>query len=253
LAFLVDDLMNEATSNGTTDSVTQATRRVWDWPVRVFHWVLVLSVLAAYLTHRLGIEYFKYHVWCGYLVIVLVAFRIVWGLIGTRHARFHHFVRGPVTTIRYGIELLRGEYKPHAGHNPLGALMVLALLLSLLVQALTGLVANDEILNTGPLYAYVTPERRLELTSLHRQLFYWIVAFIVLHVLAVLFHLFFKKENLVHALLTGHKPAAHVADHEEIRSSRTVLALLVVIILAGVLAWVVANAPVATPAIDSFN
>lgn len=245
--------MNVATSDSTDSTIKPATRRVWDWPVRVFHWVLALSVLAAYLTHRLGIEYFKYHVWCGYLVIVLVAFRIVWGLVGTRHARFHHFVRGPVTIIRYGAELLRGEHKPHAGHNPLGALMVLALLISLLVQALTGLVANDEILNTGPLYAYVTPERSLELTTLHRQLFYWIVAFIALHVLAVLFHLVFKKENLVHALLTGHKPAAHVADHEEIRSSRTVLAVLIVVALAGLLAWVVSNAPVATSSFESFN
>jgi cytochrome b len=238
----------------STRSDLPTTRKVWDWPVRIFHWLLVLSIIGAYVTHRLGIEYFKYHLWCGYTVIVLVVFRIIWGLVGTRHARFHHFVRGPVTTVRYGRELLRGEHTPHAGHNPLGALMVVALLASLLVQAITGLVANDEIFNTGPLYGYVTPERSLDLTSLHRQLFYWIVALIALHIAAVLVHLVFKKENLAHALITGRKPATQVAEHEEIRSSRTVLALLILIGIAGLLTWLVRTAPVASAALDaSYN
>jgi cytochrome b len=246
-------MSSDVTSTQVSAAISyKATRRVWDWPVRVFHWLLVLSVLAAYVTHRLGIEYFKYHLWCGYLVIVLVTFRIIWGLIGTRHARFHHFVRGPATTVRYGLELLRGTHTPYVGHNPLGALMVIALLVSLLVQALTGLVANDEIFNTGPLYGYVTPERSLDLTSIHRQLFYWIAAFIALHVVAVLVHLIFKKENLVHALITGHKPAAHVPEHEEISSSRSVLAVLIVVALAGVLAWIVSKAPVASAALDVY-
>jgi cytochrome b len=236
----------------TSNSLTEyATRKVWDWPVRLFHWLLVLSVLGAYVTHRLGIEYFKYHLWCGYATIVLVVFRIIWGVVGTRHARFRHFVRSPSVTFRYGLELLRGVHAPYAGHNPLGALMVLALLASLLVQAVTGLVANDEIFNTGPLYGYVDPQRSLELTSLHRQLFYWIVAFIALHVLAVLIHLVFKKENLVHALLTGRKPATHVAEHEEVGSSRIVLALVIVCGIAGLLIWLVRTAPVASSLFDA--
>src|SRR5690242_8726335 len=128
----------------TTQPPSIETRRVWDLPVRIFHWLLVFAVLGAYATHRLGIEYFKYHLWFGYSVMVLVVFRIVWGLVGTRHARFRNFVRGPAVTVRYGWAVLRGKDARHVGHNPLGALMVVALLLSLLVQALTGLVANDE-------------------------------------------------------------------------------------------------------------
>jgi len=238
-------------SEETKYLLDNTTRKVWDWPVRVFHWLLVLSVLGAYITHRLGIEYFKYHLWCGYTTIVLVLFRIVWGIVGTRHARFHHFVRSPAVTVRYGLELLRGVHVPYAGHNPLGALMVIALLASLLVQAATGLVANDEIFNTGPLYGYVSAEYSLELTSLHRQLFYWIVAFIALHVIAVLIHLVFKKENLIRALLTGRKPATQVAAHEEINSSRIALALVIVIGITGVLVWLVRTAPVVSNAFDA--
>lgn len=68
---------------------------VWDLPVRIFHWTLAAAIAAAYVTNWLGISYFKYHVWCGYLIIVLVSFQLIWGLIGTRHALFHNFVRGP--------------------------------------------------------------------------------------------------------------------------------------------------------------
>jgi cytochrome b len=229
-------------------TMQNATRQVWDWPVRVFHWLLVFAVLGAYVTQRLGVEYFIYHLWCGYTVVVLVTFRIIWGVVGTRHARFSQFVRGPFVALGYGRALLRGQDARYAGHNPLGALMVLSLLASLLVQALTGLVANDEIFNTGPLYGYVDPERSLVLTAIHRQLFYWIVAAIALHVLAVFVHLVIKKENLVRALITGRKPAAHVPDTEAIKSSRSVLALLIVALLIGVLVWVVSTAPVPSDA-----
>lgn len=222
---------------------TTSTRRVWDLPVRIFHWTLVLAIVGAYVTNRLGVAYFKYHLWCGYTVIVLVSFRILWGIVGTRHARFWNFVRGPITTTRYLFNTLRGTETPYPGHNPLGAVMVIALLLALFTQALTGLFANDEIFNFGPLYGHISNERSLQLTSLHRQLFYWILAAAVLHILAVVAHRIFKKENLVAAMLTGHKPASHVPAEESIRSSRLWLALIIVIALCAVLAWLVVHAP----------
>lgn len=227
----------------------QVTRRVWDFPVRVFHWSLVISFAGAYITHRLGIEYFKYHVWCGYAVIILVSFRIIWGLVGTRHARFWNFIRGPVTTGRYTLATLRGKGQHYAGHNPLGALMVIVLLASLAVQALAGLFANDEIFNLGPLYAYVSAQRSIELTSLHRQLFYWILGAVALHVLAVLAHRLLKKEKLVRAMIVGDKPAELVNPEDEIKSSRTWLAVVIVVVVASTLAWVIKHAPVADAAI----
>lgn len=223
----------------------QEARRVWDFPVRVFHWSLVIAFAGAYITHRLGIEYFKYHVWCGYAVIVLVSFRIIWGLVGTRHARFWNFIRGPVTTSRYTLATLRGKSQQrYAGHNPLGALMVVALLASLAVQALAGLFANDEIFNLGPLYAYVSAQRSIELTSLHRQLFYWILAAVALHVLAVIAHRVFKKEKLVKAMILGHKPAELVKPEDEIKSSRTLLAVVIIVLIASALTWIIKHAPV---------
>lgn len=242
---------NDADIDRQTPSVAD-TRLVWDLPVRVFHWVLVLAFVGAYVTNRLGIEYFRYHLWFGYAVTVLVAFRIVWGVVGTRHARFWNFIRDPGTTLRYGVDWIRGRGGHYPGHNPLGGLMVVALLILLFIQAVTGLVANDEIFNTGPLHGYISAERSLELTSWHRWLFDWILAAVAVHVLAVIVHLLFKKENLVKAMLTGRKPARTVPPEETIGASRTWLAVLIAGVLGGVLAWLVSHAPEANDFFDSF-
>jgi cytochrome b len=225
-----------------TPAVEQHT--VWDLPVRVFHWTLVAAIIGAFVTNRLGVSYFKYHVWCGYTVIVLVVFRVVWGFVGTRHAQFWNFVCGPAATLRYAIGLLRGHELRYAGHNPLGAWMVLALLFALGLQASLGLFSNDEIFNVGPLYGYVSKDLSLQLTSLHRYLFYWILGAIAIHVLAVMAHHVFEKANLLHAMITGRKPHHAVAETDGIASSRTWLAVLLIVVLAGALAWVVRHAPV---------
>lgn len=216
---------------------------IWDLPVRLFHWTLVVAIVAAFVTNWLGIAYFRYHVWCGYTVIVLVVFRLAWGLVGTRHARFWNFLRGPRTTIGYARDLLTGRARNFAGHNPLGAVMVVLLLLALLVQSLTGLFANDEILNVGPLYAYVSNELSLRLTSLHRQLFYWLAGAAGIHVLAVLAHYLFKRENLVLAMITGRKSRAPADADESIGVARDWLALVLVVVIAAGLAWIVQHAP----------
>jgi cytochrome b len=243
-----------ATDSGFTGGAARgaddetAMRRVWDVPVRLCHWGLVLTMAGAYATNRMGVSYFKYHVWCGYAVIVLVSFRILWGVFGTRHARFSSFVRSPRTIWRYAVGSLRGVSQRYVGHNPLGALMVLVLLSALLTQAVTGLFANDEIFNFGPLAGYITGDRSNQVSSIHRQLFYWILGAVALHVLAVIAHRVFKKEPLVRAMLTGHKPAAFVAPHEEIRSSRALLAIAVILALCTALACVIAHAP---PPVDT--
>lgn len=223
---------------------TATERRVWDLPVRIFHWTLVLAVAGAWVTHEfLGYTWFVYHKWCGYAVLVLVSFRIVWGLIGTRHARFWNFVRNPLATARYAFGLFRGQHPLFTGHNPLGACMVILLLLALLAQAALGLFGDDDSGNLGPLNGYVNHDRGLELTSIHRLLFWWIVGAIGLHVAAVIVHRLITGENLVRAMFTGRKPAARVPENEAIHSSRIMLALLIAALLAGALAWVVKHAP----------
>ncbi|MET0355726.1 MAG: cytochrome b/b6 domain-containing protein [Cellvibrio sp.] len=234
---------NEINENS---QATTKTVKIWDLPVRVFHWSLVILFITAYVTNSLGPNYFKYHLWSGYALIILVVFRLIWGLVGTYHARFINFVSNPVATIKYALSVFKRKDAHYLGHNPLGAVMVVVLLLAILVQAVTGLFTNDEIINLGPLYAYVSDELSLELTSLHRQLFYWIVGAVVLHIAAVLFHLWFKRDNIIKAMFTGNKNAENVVDAKPIKSSKIWLAVIIVIVLTLILIWVISNAPEAS-------
>ena len=182
----------------------------------------------------------------GYFVVILLVFRILWGIVGTHHAQFVNFVRHPIESAKYALHLTKGKAKSYPGHNPLGALMVLTLLLVLLLQAITGLFANDEIFNIGPLYGYISHELSLKLTAVHKELFYWIVGAVVIHVGAVLFYVFVKRENLVKAMITGKKPAHGLAQAKSIDSSRVWLALVLIVIISALLAWIIVAAPEAS-------
>lgn len=237
--------------NSPADSVTARPEtsdnhylHVWDLPTRLFHWLLVLSFVAAYVTNWLGVSYFTYHLWSGYFVIVLVGFRILWGIFGTHHAQFSNFVRHPLESLRYASSLVKNNARAYPGHNPLGALMVLLLLTVALIQAVTGLFANDEIFNAGPLYGYVSSELSLRLTGIHKELFYWILGAIAIHVFAVLFYVFVKRENLIKAMITGKKPRRGYEGARSIESSKIWLALFLVVLVSAVLAWVIVTAPV---------
>jgi cytochrome b len=229
------------------DPAPGATRAlVWDLPVRVMHWTLVLAVAGAWATQELEGDWFKYHVWCGYVVLCVAATRVVWGFVGTRHARFTSFVRGPGDVFAYARGLLGKRSLGHAGHNPLGALMVLALLAMLLAQAVTGLFANDQIMSTGPLFGYVDGATSDRLTTIHKQLFDLLLVAIGLHVLAALAYLFIKRDNLILPMITGRKPAEQVPPAERISASRTWLAVLVLGVLAATLYAVLRSAPEAS-------
>ena len=216
--------------------------------MRIVHWLLVFGIAGSYATHQAGIEYFRYHVWFGYLVVALASFRLIWGLIGTRHARFWNFLRGPRATADYVARLVGGETAAQAGHNPLGGWMVLFLLLALFAQGVSGLFANDEIFNTGPLYGYVSDALSLKLTSWHRRLFDWILIAVAVHVAAVLWHRLFKKEDLIRPMFTGRKAAHAVGDSDAISSSRLWIAALVLALVVGTLGWFVLRAPAAAVA-----
>jgi cytochrome b len=213
-------------------------RLVWDWPVRLFHWALVTALVGAFVTNRLGVKYFTLHVWCGYAVIVLVVFRLLWGFLGPRHARFMSFVRGPRAILGYLAAIGRGRQTRYAGHNPAGALMVLTLLALLAAQATFGLFADDEIFNAGPFAGLVSKNVSLYLTSLHRKIFYWIAAASALHVAAVLAHVWIKRDNLILAMISGKKPAHIVFPHESIGSSRSLRAIAIFAVVVAGLAFV---------------
>ena len=139
----------------------------------------------------------------GYTILALVVFRIVWGFVGSTHARFSGFLAGPAAALRFAKKLMSKAPAHVAGHNPLGGWMVIVLLASLLLQAGTGLFANDDISIEGPLYKFVSKEMSDRLTAIHYYNFNVMFFLVLAHVAAVLFHVFVKKENLVSAMFTG--------------------------------------------------
>lgn len=216
-------------------------RRVWDLPLRVFHWTLLVAVFGAWLTRELEGDWFAWHTRFGYAVLVLIVWRILWGMWGTRHARFVSFVRGPGALLQY----LR-QRPTSIGHSPLAALAVLLMLAILLGQALTGLFSNDQVLETGPLFGYVDVGTSDRLTTIHRQLFDIIAIVIGLHVAAVFIYLFVKGENLLWPMFTGRKSNELVPASEEIGHSRWPLAIVLLTLIVGALIWLVRSAPQAT-------
>ena len=172
--------------------------RVWDLPTRLFHWLLAVLVVAAYITAQIGGSLIEWHGRVGIAITGLLVFRLVWGVIGSTYARFADFVPGPAHLWAH----LRGHWSG-LGHNPLGALSVLALLGVMLYQAVTGLFSNDEIAFSGPLRALVSSDTGDWLSGLHRQNYWLIIVLVGLHVSAVLFYALVKKDNLVRPLITG--------------------------------------------------
>jgi cytochrome b len=216
---------------------------VWDWPVRLMHWGLALAVFGCWATQELEGDYFAWHVRFGYAVLVIVLVRIVWGFAGTRYARFSAFVRGPASILRYARSLFRGPHERHVGHNPLGALAILAMLTALLVQAITGLFANDQIMNVGPLFGYIGSTLSDRITTIHKQLFDGILWLVGLHVAAALGYWLVKRENLIVPMLTGRKSLNEAPLEAEIRSSRLVLWIALLALAGGALYTVVSAAP----------
>lgn len=180
------------------------TTQVWDLPLRLFHWALALLVVAQIVTATIGGNALEYHAMGGYAILALLLFRIVWGFVGGTHARFSDFVRGPVTVLAY----VKGRTGTHAGHNPLGGWSVAAMLVSLLVQAATGLLANDDVMMEGPLVKHF-PARASEIaTAIHDVNAIVLLSLVVLHLAAVFFYLFVRKQNLIAPMVSGRKPGA---------------------------------------------
>jgi cytochrome b len=209
--------------------------KVWDLPTRLFHWTLVALMIVQWLTAEES-STMGYHVWGGYAVLALVLFRLIWGFVGSETARFSDFVRGPDAALEYVRALLRGETPHYLGHNPLGAWSIVAMLVLLLVQAGTGLFANDDILIEGPLYAWVSKDTSDWLTTIHKLNFNLLLLVIAVHLSAVLFYLLVKRENLIHPMLSGrkHLPPERLHSAPRIVSPWLGLAVLVG---AGIAVW----------------
>lgn len=188
---------------GVPDASDQV--RVWDPLVRVFHWSLVGGFATAFLVED---ELLAVHVWAGYLVLALIAVRLVWGFIGTRHARFSDFVVGPTKVGTYLGEALRLRAPRYLGHNPAGGAMVVALLLMVAATGLSGLALYGAQEFSGPLAPLMSgvPDAWAGwLEEAHEVLANLTLALVVVHVLGVLFSSLSHGENLVRAMVTGLK------------------------------------------------
>lgn len=219
-------------------------RLVWDLPLRLFHWLLVLCVTGSYVTAKAGFNWTRVHFWLGYITLGLVAFRIIWGFVGPRHARFVNFITGPSRLLAYVRNLLRRDAPPYMGHNPLGGLVVILMLLMLGAQAISGLflIDNTEVW-TAPYFPAVSGETSSALGTFHRLNFDVLLWVIALHVLAITYYRVYKRQNLVTPMITGKKPAQLVPAQEAISHSQLLKALIVAALCAGGVYWLLAAAP----------
>ena len=180
------------------------TLRVWDLPVRLFHWLLVLLIIAAVVTANMGGNLMEWHLRTGYAILTLVLFRIIWGMVGSVYARFTHFIVGPRAIAAYLRGLRSRDAVRLIGHNPLAGLSVLGLLGVVLLQAVTGLFVNDDIAIEGPLFKFISKDVSDQLTWFHSELnINLLYVVIALHVLAIVFYRVRKKQDLLTPMISG--------------------------------------------------
>lgn len=242
LTEMADDIGAQVAED-VRPTVAEERRLVWDLPLRLFHWLFAASLLASWATAEAGFDWMQWHFYLGYWMMGLLTFRIIWGFIGPRHARFASFLASPPATWRYLRSLVKGETIYTVGHNPAGGLMVVLMLLLAGLQVSTGLFATDEITWSGPYSPGVSIDTARKLTTIHHINFNLILAAMVLHLGAITFYGLVKKQNLVPAMLTGHKPAAYVPPHEAISSSELIKAVIVCALSAGLVYYILAHAP----------
>lgn len=180
---------------------------VWDPLVRLFHWTLVAAFTLAFFTED---ELQNIHVLAGYTVVGLLLLRLVWGFVGSRHARFSDFVHHPRTVLRYTAAVLRGRARRYIGHNPAGGAMIVAMIVMLLVTTGLGLSLYGAQNGMGPLagvFADASDAFVDVLKDAHEFCAYSCVVLIGAHLLGVLWESVLHRENLPRAMLTGRKRA----------------------------------------------
>jgi len=209
--------------------------KVWDLPVRLFHWAIVLLIFAAWLTQE--VDRMDLHVWVGCTILTLLLFRIVWGFIGSDTARFGGFLKSPLAALRHLAHIRRREADREIGHNAAGGWMVLLMLALIGIQAGTGLFSNDDGNTEGPLMHFISKDQSNWLSHIHSLNFKLIEGVIVLHLLAIGAYAVLKRQDLVRPMITGKKMLPGDAVAPRLRSP--VLALVMLAIAAGAVVWVV--------------
>jgi cytochrome b len=223
--------------------------RAWDLPTRLFHWTLLALIVSAWISYEfaeaIGDETLVWHRANGLAILTLIVWRLLWGITGSSTSRFSGFVRPPGAVAAYAASMMRGRAARYLGHNPLGALMVLALLATIAINASFGLFATDDNdLVGGPLYRLVEESRNTQAARLHGLIFNFVLLpLIALHIAVNALHTLAKKEPLIQAMITGNKPLQTYADAGEaaivtrpLVRAAACLAAAAFIVLGGILA-----------------
>jgi cytochrome b len=209
---------------------------VWDLPIRVFHWLTVLLVIAAYVTQRLN--WMDWHAWIGEAILALVLFRVLWGWFGSETARFSSFLASPSAAMRHLSHAFRREPDLQVGHNAAGGWMVMVLIVLLFGETLTGLYINNDVADSGPLTPWVPAWLANAITDGHSYIWDALVAAVALHLMAIALYAAAKGHNLLRPMVTGRKVMP--ATVREPKSASALLALLLLVV-AGAIALLVAT------------
>lgn len=224
--------------------------RIWDVPTRMFHWLLAASIVASWATAELSDTLMQVHMWLGYWTLGLVIYRILWGVIGSRHARFVSFLKGPGTIFRYARSLVDGSHRESAGHNPMGGWMVAVMLALAGAQAVSGLFSSDDLTAFGAWSGGVSERTSNQMTGFHELNFNLIVAAVGAHLVAIGVYQFGLGKDLIGPMLTGHKSEPRVTAQDAIPGTPWLRAALAALLAGAAVYAVLATAP--PPAVDDF-
>ena len=192
--------------------------RVWDAPTRIVHWLLAIGVVLQYLGGEFKLMPMQWHYVIGYTLLGLLLFRLAWGFVGSDSARFARFFHPPAAMGRYALAMVSpsGRVERTPGHNPLGAWSALAMIACLLVQSVSGLWTSDDILEQGPRVEGASTALVEAMSTIHRVSQKVLLGLVVLHLVAVAWHAWLLREDLVRAMFDGRKaldadPGLHFA------------------------------------------
>ncbi|NRD73103.1 cytochrome b/b6 domain-containing protein [Shewanella sp. VB17] len=207
--------------------------KVWDLPTRFFHWGMILLLGSLWWTADIG--EMDWHQILAYSLMILIIFRLIWGVIGSDTARFSHFIKHPKTVLGYMKLTKEQGVSSSVGHNPLGGYMVIALITFISAQLISGLFASDEIFTEGPLYSLVSNEVGSLMTWLHKKVFYVMLGLAGIHVLAVIYH-GIKGDKLIIPMITGYKQVPEKTELK-LRFRSVLIALLLLAMIAGMVGY----------------
>ncbi|MEP1448056.1 MAG: cytochrome b/b6 domain-containing protein [Paraglaciecola sp.] len=217
---------------------------VWDIPVRLFHWLLVLCLFGQWLTAEVLEDAMDIHFYIGYFTLGLIIFRLIWGFLGTKYAKFSSFIAGPKTMLAYLKSIASKQHAFSIGHNSVGGLILPAVIILVGLQAISGLFTSDDILYTGPYYDSASDDLQQWMQWLHHNIFDLLLAIIGLHLVAIGWYLFYLKHNLIKPMLDGKKT---VSTKDSISHSQLVKAIVIMCLVAVFIYWLVEINP---PPID---